>query len=78
MAHPGDQSLGARLRVLARAEDRHDHVLRHELEVDVVQLAHQRSEPEPGAARAPDVDREAQRIPAVDSGAPDEPLVEHV
>ena len=32
----------------------------------------------PGAAGAADVDRQAQRVPAVHARAPDEPLVEHV
>ena len=49
-----------------------------ELEVDVVELAHQRGDAGPGAAGAAHVDRQAQRVPAVHPGAPDEPLVENV
>src|SRR5205823_14674771 len=50
VAHSVHEALGARLGVLSHAEYGHDHVLGHELEVDVVELAHERGEAEPGAA----------------------------
>ena len=65
-------------RVLARPEHRHDHVLGLELEVHVIELAHQLRDTDAGAPRAPNVHREPQGIPIVDSGAPDKPLVQNV
>jgi hypothetical protein len=77
VTHGGDQALGARGGVLSHPEHRDDHVLRHQLEVDVVEFAHQRRDANAGAARAPNVDRQSQRVPAVDPGTPHESLVQH-
>ena len=72
----GDEAARALGRILSHPEYGDDDVLGGELQVDVVQLPHQRGELGAGAAGASDVDCEAQRIPVVHPRPPDQSLVQ--